>query len=44
MGKLGTLIDFARDDGIKVDYLNPLVETMKRLSENVITHQPKKEI
>jgi hypothetical protein len=42
MGKLGSLIDFARDDGIKVDYLNPLLETMKRLSENVITHQPKR--
>jgi hypothetical protein len=42
MGKLGSLIDFARDDGIKVDYLNPLLETMKRLSENVITHQPRK--
>jgi hypothetical protein len=42
MGKLGSIIDAARDDGIEVAYLNPLVETMKRLSENVITHQPKK--
>jgi hypothetical protein len=40
MGKLGHLIDAARDDGIAVDYVNPLVDTMKRLSENVITHQP----
>jgi hypothetical protein len=42
MGKLGHLIDAAQVDGIEVSYLNPLVETMKRLSENVITHQPKK--
>ena len=42
MGKLGSVIDAARDDGIEVAYLNPLVETMKRISENVITHQPKK--
>ena len=41
MGKLGSLIDFAQDDGIKVEYLNPLMETMKRLSENILTHQPK---
>ncbi len=42
MGQLGKLIDAGKSDGIKVDYLNPLLETMKRLSENVITHQPKK--
>ena len=40
MGTLGRLIDSAKDDGIALDYVNPLVETMKRLSENVITHQP----
>jgi hypothetical protein len=40
MGKLGSIIDAAKDDGIAVDYLNPLLDTMKRLSENVITHQP----
>lgn len=39
MGKLGKLIDAASDDGIALDYVNPLVETMKRLSERVITHQ-----
>lgn len=41
MGKLGNLIDVAKDDGIECDYLNPLLDTMKRLSENVITYKPK---
>jgi hypothetical protein len=40
MGKLGHIIDAAKDDGIEVDYLNPLLDTMKRLSENVITYKP----
>lgn len=40
---LGRLIDLGRDNGIEVDYLNPLMETAKRLSENAITHQPLKE-
>lgn len=40
MEKLGNVIDAGRDNGIAVDFLNPLTETMKRLSENVITHQP----
>ncbi|MCK1275892.1 hypothetical protein IVB46_11690 [Bradyrhizobium sp. 61] len=40
MGKLGKLIDAGKSDGIEVDYLNPLLDTMKRLSENVITYQP----
>ncbi len=40
MGKLGGIIDSARDDGIALDYLNPLLDTMKRLSENVITYKP----
>lgn len=39
MMQLGKVIDSGRDLGIEVDYLNPLTETMKRLSENVITHQ-----
>lgn len=39
MGKLGKLIDAGRDDGIEISYLNPLIESMKRLSENVITHR-----
>jgi hypothetical protein len=40
MGQLGRLIDEGRSDGIETDYLNPLLDTMKRLSENVITYQP----
>lgn len=40
MGKLGNLIDAGKDEGIGVDYLNPLLDTMKRLSENVITYRP----
>lgn len=40
MGKLGNLIDAGKDDGIDLDYLNPLLDTMKRLSENVITYRP----
>jgi len=40
MGQLGKVIDSGRDLGIDVDYLNPLTDTMKRLSENIITHQP----
>lgn len=39
MGQLGRLIDAGKSDGIEVDYLNPLLDTMKRLSENVITYQ-----
>lgn len=40
MGKLGNLIDAGKSEGIAVDYLNPLLDSMKRLSENVITHRP----
>jgi len=39
MGALGKVIDLGRDNGIELDFLNPLTETMKRLSENVITDQ-----
>ena len=41
MSKLGSIIDAAKDDGIALDYLNPLLDTMKRLSENVITYKPR---
>ena len=41
MGKLGRLIDAGKTEGIAVDFLNPLLDTMKRLSENVITYQPR---
>lgn len=40
MGQLGCLIDAGKSDGIVVDYMNPLLDTMKRLSENIITYQP----
>lgn len=40
MADLGRLIDDGRSVGIDVEYLNPLTETMKRLSENIITYQP----
>lgn len=40
MDKLGKLIDVGKSEGIAVDYLNPLLDTMKRLSENVITYKP----
>ena len=43
MGKLGKLIDAGKAEGIDVDYLNPLLDTMKRLSENIITYQPKRD-
>lgn len=39
MAALGKVIDLGKDNGIKVDFLNPLVATMKRLSENIITDQ-----
>lgn len=39
MDALGNVIDLGRSQGIEVDFVNPLVETMKRLSENVITYQ-----
>lgn len=37
--ELAKLIDSGRDLGIDLDYINPLVATMKRLSENIITDQ-----
>lgn len=41
MTSLGKLIDLGRENGIEVDFINPLTETMKRLSENALTYQPK---
>jgi hypothetical protein len=37
MGQLGKVIDAGNELGITVDFMNPLTETMKRISENVIT-------
>lgn len=39
MSALGSVIDIGRQNGIEADYLNPLVASMKKLSENVITDQ-----
>lgn len=39
MSKLGKLIDIGKEEGVAVDFLNPLLDTMKRLSENVITYK-----
>lgn len=39
MEALGNVIDLGRKNGIEVAFVNPLVETMKRLSENAITHR-----
>lgn len=39
MAALGSVIDIGRQHGIEADYLNPLVASMKKLSENVITDQ-----
>jgi len=36
---LGKAIDLGRESHIEVEFLNPLVATMKTLSENVITDQ-----
>ncbi|GEM_PF-2883087 len=44
MADLGRLIDDGRSVGVDIEYLNPLTETMKRLSENIITYQPSRRL
>lgn len=39
LGALGKVIDLGKQHGIEADYLNPLVASMKKLSENIITDQ-----
>lgn len=39
MAALGSVIDIGKQHGIEADYLNPLVASMKKLSENIITDQ-----
>ncbi len=39
MRALGKAVDIGKQYGIDADYLNPLVASMKKLSENVITDQ-----
>lgn len=36
---LGKAVDIGKQYGIEADYLNPLVASMKKLSENIITDQ-----
>lgn len=40
MDALGNVIDMGRANGIDVAFVNPLTETMKKLSENALTYQP----
>ncbi|PRA53862.1 hypothetical protein CQ062_13680 [Ochrobactrum sp. MYb68] len=39
MGALGNVIELGRKNGVEVEFINPLTETMKRLSENALTDQ-----
>lgn len=39
MSALGGVIDLGKTNGIEVEFLNPLVATMKKLSENALTDQ-----
>jgi hypothetical protein len=39
MTALSDVIELGRQNGIDVDHVNPLVDTMRRLSENIITDQ-----
>lgn len=39
--QLASIIELGRSHGIDVQFVNPLVEAMKRLSENAIPHYPK---
>ncbi|MEZ0212476.1 MAG: hypothetical protein ACAH27_05930 [Xanthobacteraceae bacterium] len=39
IGQLAKLIELGNDTGIDVDFVNPLVATMKRISENALTDQ-----
>lgn len=40
MQALGGVIDLGKDNGIEVEFLNPLRATMKKLSENALAYQP----
>ena len=41
MRSLANAIDKGKSIGIDVEFLNPLKETMQRISENALTHQAK---
>jgi len=40
MDAVATAVDVGRENGIDLEYVNPLAETLKRLSENALTYQP----
>ncbi len=40
IASLGRVIDEARSLNLEVEFMNPLVESMKRLSENVLEYRP----
>jgi hypothetical protein len=40
IGALGCVIDLGNENGIEVEFLNPLVATMKILSKNALAYQP----
>lgn len=39
MGALANVIDLGKDNGVDVEFLNPLAATMKKLSDNILTDQ-----
>lgn len=39
MGALGKVIDLGKDNGIEVEFINPLTKMMKKLSDNILTDQ-----
>jgi hypothetical protein len=39
LSALGKVIDLGRENGIEVEFINPLVKTMKRLAEAALTDQ-----
>lgn len=39
MGALASVIDLGKDNGVDVEFLNPLQKTMKKLSDNILTDQ-----
>lgn len=39
MTALSDVIELGRQNGVDVEFVNPLVDTMRRLSENIITDQ-----
>jgi hypothetical protein len=41
IASLGRVIDEGNALGLEVDFMNPLVESMRKLSENVLEYKPK---